>query len=361
MIMTKDVVELSRQRPWTLGLQEEREKAQRLQTMEILRRAPHSTPCKLKVVLRVRPFGLPFDTTPNVLDSAPRLGDWISVEGGERQQFTTAVLGPEATQHDVYKECAMPLLEAVLGGQHSSLFAYGQTGSGKTFSMLGAEGGRCPAKLDGIVPQLVGELFRRFARQTTQGEREYQIHVSYVEIYSHRVYDLIAPEGAPSGPGAPRGGGVYGARPPELALRETSDGDFLVVGATTERVYSSAGLTNLIERATARRTTSSNDVHEHSSRSHAFLTLHLERRTAEGGIERRQTTRFHLVDLAGSENFDSKESDVGINFGLLALGKVCVAWAARHRIRPHPVFAPCMLSCTLSRMLSRHAPSPVRC
>ena len=242
MIMRKDLVELAKLRPWTLGLQEERERAMRLQEMEILRRAPHSTPCKLKVVLRIRPYQ-PFDTTPNVLASEPRVGDWLSVEGGEQQRFTTAVLGPQATQHDVYKECAVPLLEAALTGQHSCLFAYGQTGSGKTFSMLGAEGGRCPAKLDGIVPQLVGELFRRFARQTTQGEREYQIHVSYVEIYSHRVYDLIAPDGPPAGPGAPRGSGVYGARPPELALRETSDGDFLVVGATTERVYSSAGLT----------------------------------------------------------------------------------------------------------------------
>ena len=211
---------LSRERPWTLGLHEEREKALRFQEMETLRKAPHSTPCKLKVVFRIRPHQ-PFDTTPNVLDSAPRIGDWLSVGGGERLQFTTAVLGPEATQHDVYKECAVPLLEAVLGGQDSCRFAYGQTGSGKTFSMLGAEGGRCPAKLDGVVPQLVGELFRRFSRQTTQGEREYQINVSYVEIYSHRVYDLIAPEGPPpSGPGVPRGSGAGGARPPELALRE---------------------------------------------------------------------------------------------------------------------------------------------
>ena len=34
-------------------------------------------------------------------------------------------------------------------------------------------------------------------------------------------------------------------------------------------------------------------------------------------------TKFHLVDLAGSEHFDSTAADVGINYGLLALGKVC--------------------------------------
>ena len=76
-------------------------------------------------------------------------------------------------------------------------------------------------------------------------------------------------------------------------------------GATCERVCSSAGLTALIERATLRRTTSSNSVHEHSSRSHAFLTLMIEHRSNDGGTEARQVTRFHLVDLAGSETFDS--------------------------------------------------------
>ena len=35
-------------------------------------------------------------------------------------------------QRDVFEECAVPLLEAALGGQDSCLFAYGQTGTGKT-------------------------------------------------------------------------------------------------------------------------------------------------------------------------------------------------------------------------------------
>merc|ERR1719199_2094389 len=110
--------------------------------------------------------------------------------------------------------------------------------------MLGAEGGRCPSKLDGIVPQLCAELFRRFASQTRQGEREYQIHATYVEIFAHRVYDLLAE--AP--PNAAKGKDGRSTANPELALKETSDGDFLVVGETKERIYSSAGLTSLIEK-----------------------------------------------------------------------------------------------------------------
>ena len=83
----------------------------------------------------------------------------------------------------MYTECAVPLLEAALAGQDSCLFAYGQTGAGKTHSMLGAEGGQCSSKLDGVVPQLCSELFRTFSSQTKKGELEYQIHASYVEIY----------------------------------------------------------------------------------------------------------------------------------------------------------------------------------
>ena len=121
----------------------------------------------------------------------------------------------------------MPLLEAALGGQDSCLFAYGQTGSGKTFSMLGAEGGRCSSKLDGCVPQLCAELFRTFSSQTKKGELEFQIHATYVEIFSHRVYDLLAP---PDRSAAKPGQKLTAQeRLPELALKETSDGDFLVV------------------------------------------------------------------------------------------------------------------------------------
>ena len=46
-----------------------------------------------------------------------------------------------------------------------------------------------------------------------------------------------------------------------------------------------------------------------------------------------QVTRLHLVDLAGSENFDKVSTSVGINFGLLALGKVLMALDAREKAR----------------------------
>ena len=75
------------------------------------------------------------------------------------------------------------------------------------------------------MPQLCSELFRTFSSQTKKGELEYQIHASYVEIYAHRVYDLLAPD-PPGKAGARPGPSGHGL--PECALKETWDGEWLV-------------------------------------------------------------------------------------------------------------------------------------
>ena len=72
-----------------------------------------------------------------------------------------------------------------------------------------------------------------------------QVHCTYVEIYNSKIYDLLG--------ASKRGGGLT-----ELPLKETDDGLWVVAGAKSEQIHSSAGLSALIERATSRRTTSSN-------------------------------------------------------------------------------------------------------
>ena len=55
------------------------------------------------------------------------------------------------------------------------------------------------------------------------------------------------------------------------------------------------------------------------------------------------------IAAQGSENFDSKQGDVGINYGLLALGKVRATPPATLVVRPsfccpvpHPRPSPCL-------------------
>ena len=185
-----------RVRPWQQGLNEEKELGQKWEA----RREYYAdaTTCRLKVVARVRPA----DARARVCVSCEeRIGPWVSVNGGPNLEFTTAVLGPASSQRDVYVECAEPLMEAALGGQDSCLFAYGQTGAGKTHSMLGAEGGHCASKLDGVIPQLCSELFRSFSAQTKKGELEFQ-----VSSRGSGLFYSCHPKQAVTGLGQPGGG-----------------------------------------------------------------------------------------------------------------------------------------------------------
>ena len=93
---------------------------------------------------------------------------------------------------------------------------------------------------------------------------------------------------------------------------------FTVLEEHVEPVYSSGQLTELIEKAMSRRNVTATQQNEHSSRSHAFLTLHLERRSATSVTN----TQMYLVDLAGSETFSEQMPHGGINVGLLSLGQV---------------------------------------
>ena len=44
-----------------------------------------------------------------------------------------------ATQSDVYREVALPLVDAVFDGVNGCVLAYGQTGAGKTYTVVGED------------------------------------------------------------------------------------------------------------------------------------------------------------------------------------------------------------------------------
>ena len=239
----------------------------------------------MRLVVRVRP-----SAESHLVRCDPHVSQHISTTLQPDGYNFSAVLGCDATQREAYVTCGLPMLEAALDGQRACLFAYGQTGSGKTFSLLGAEGGKNPHKLDGIIPQIVSELFRRFAALESHGVK-YNMWASFIEVHSEKVRDLLA---EPVGWGQPvlevRTNSAQGAHGTEA------------LGAQKARVVSSRALTALIDQAMARRVTADNDYNEHSSRSHAMLTLMLEKRTE--GMS--QTTSILLVDLAGSETYSHK-------------------------------------------------------
>ena len=272
---------------------------------EAQRRAELKT-ARMRVVVRVRPPGR--DEGCHI-DVEEHVGGRIAVNLPEPAHHPfSVVLGPKCTQHEVYLSCGVPMIEAGMEGRDALLFAYGQSGAGKTFSMYGAEGGKNPSKLDGVVPATVSELFRRTTaiEKDNMGQVHFSLSCSLVEIQGSQIFDLLADADKDTG------------RQPACMLAGSQ-----LVGNRVERIFSSRSLTHTIERGMQTRTTAPNIAHENSSRSHCLLQLILERTDkintvgkASGQTERKLSAERPTgakTDRPGGR--ESKDSIGGTNGG----------------------------------------------
>eukprot|EP00730_Choanoeca_flexa_P005630 TRINITY_DN11987_c0_g1_i1.p1 TRINITY_DN11987_c0_g1~~TRINITY_DN11987_c0_g1_i1.p1 ORF type:complete len:1495 (+),score=462.43 TRINITY_DN11987_c0_g1_i1:149-4633(+) len=241
-----------------------------------------------------------------------------------------------ADQSVVYSRIGVPLLKRCLEGYNVTAFAYGQTGSGKSYSMMGPPGGSVEDASKGIIPRFCDELFQR-ARQAdaaSNGRTVFKVEVSYFEIYSERIYDLLAP---PSKAG----------RMAPLRVREHP-----VLGPYVDQLTMHAAVTyNDIEGWLAvgskHRATASTNMNATSSRSHAVFTMVVSQITKdEDDIEHTKVSKVNLVDLAGSERSDVAGTSgqrlregSAINKSLHTLGKV-ISLLADKATKKRSVFIP---------------------
>lgn len=126
-----------------------------------------------------------------------------------------------------------------------------------------------------------------------------------------------------------------------ITIQQNSDGEIAIAGVHVEEVESCEQCMQIIARGCATRATGATGVHEHSSRSHAIVSIALRQlRRAQPGDAAQQraiiTSKFNLVDLAGSERIKKTNAQgarlkegININHGLLTLGKVISALADR--------------------------------
>ena len=147
-----------------------------------------------------------------------------------------------------------------------------------------------------------------------------QLCVSYFEIYGGRVFDLLSERR-------------------KLCIRESGNGEIVVVGLREYPVADVNGVTSLIDHGQAARSTGSTGANADSSRSHAILQLSLRARPPPGAAagedgapaQGRVFGKFSFIDLAGSERgADTADTDrqtrlegAEINKSLLAL-KECI-------------------------------------
>jgi hypothetical protein len=193
--------------------------------------------------------------------------------------------------------------------------------------MLGPEGGR--NILDGIIPKSLHSVFTHI-KGAESPEVQFQARMSFIEIYNNKVTDLLIDS-------------------PTESMRRSS----ITTSSSTECVVRcTKDAMALITSGSKRRHTRETDMNVHSSRSHAIVTLHLEKRTKEGKASRKYTSqicKFNFVDLAGSESceksgtlgsVDGMRETASINTGLLVLHRVISALQkgdAHVPYRDHPL------------------------
>ncbi|XP_022094268.1 kinesin-like protein KIF27 [Acanthaster planci] len=283
----------------------------------------------VRVAVRVRPF-LPQEKLHHHESCVRVVPKTNQVVVGRDRAFTfDHVLSSKTNQEEVYNVCVNSLVASFFEGYNATVFAYGQTGSGKTYTVGGHTAATLTEDEQGIIPRAVQHMFSIIEENHNV---DYNLNVSYIEIYKEELKDLLDLE----------------TNSKEMHIREDEHGNTVVIGATEVSCESLDEVLNCLAIGSAHRHTGATNMNEVSSRSHSIFTMALQQRWEDpANIQGREpapdedqpeasvhttAAKFHFVDLAGSERAHKtgnagerfKES-VHINSGLLSLGNVISA------------------------------------
>eukprot|EP00026_Physarum_polycephalum_P003420 Phypoly_transcript_03431.p1 GENE.Phypoly_transcript_03431~~Phypoly_transcript_03431.p1 ORF type:complete len:769 (+),score=259.97 Phypoly_transcript_03431:195-2309(+) len=228
------------------------------------------------------------------------------------------IYNPELQQEAIFKDTE-PLITSVCDGYNVCIFAYGQTGSGKTYTMEGTK------ENPGVNLRALNELFR--VAQERAADYKFEISVSVLEIYNETIHDLLV---------KPAKGNVT---PTKYEIKQGPNGMY-VPDLTSVQVHSAADVLRVMALGAQHRATSSTNMNEHSSRSHALLSVVVTTQNLiTGSIS---VGKLTLVDLAGSERVSksgvTKERMTeaqNINKSLSALGDVIASLAQKNAHIPY--------------------------
>jgi kinesin family protein 13 len=166
----------------------------------------------------------------------------------------------------------------------------------------------------GIVPISCNEIFRRI-KETTTGEKTYEVCVSMLEIYNEKVQDLLIP---------------MSERPTQgLKVRESKTLGIFVDGLSKHPVTSYEEIASKMDSGYDHRTIGSTLMNASSSRAHTIVTVEFKQITMVNNKKTEKVSVINLVDLAGSERSSSTgatgdrlKEGCNINKSLLVLGNV---------------------------------------
>ena len=184
----------------------------------------------------------------------------------------------------------------MLDANHRFLHASGIVlrNSGKSHTMSGDNND------PGLIPRICEELFNTQNNSffmTDDVIVNYKIELSYLEIYSENVRDLLSIENK------------------SLKVRQHPELGPYVEGLSQILVENYNNAKKLIDQGTKERIIASTLMNARSSRSHSILTLYFTQliTNPQFGKTREIVSKINLVDLAGSEKVDAS-GVTGINF-----------------------------------------------
>ncbi|KAF9095052.1 Kinesin-like protein kif24 [Mortierella sp. AD031] len=261
---------------------------------------------KIRVCVRKRPLSNK-ETSRGEKDMASVTGRQLAVDEPkvrldmtkyiERHKFVfDEVFDSDATNEDVYRRTAYPLVQYLFEGGKATCFAYGQTGSGKTYTMLDGK--------QGLYVLAARDIFDKLKCPENS---HLSVYIGFYEIYQGQLHDLLNER-------------------KKLHAREDGKSSVVISGLREYEIVNVEGLMQVFEYGNNARSTGSTRANADSSRSHAIMQIVLKDRkakTAEG--------KLSFIDLAGSErgadrgDTDAKTKLEGseINKSLLAL-KECI-------------------------------------
>uniref|UniRef100_A0A8C5PD82 Kinesin family member 4A n=1 Tax=Leptobrachium leishanense TaxID=445787 RepID=A0A8C5PD82_9ANUR len=274
----------------------------------------------VRVALRCRPLVLKemtegCKTCLTFIPGEPQL-----IVGSEKAFTYDYVFDPVTEQEEVYSTAVAPLIKGLFKGYNATVLAYGQTGSGKTYSMGGAYTHDQENELTvGVIPRVIKALFNEIDQRP---DWDFQLKVSYLEIYNEEILDLLDSHKDKSSP---------------INIREDPKEGIKIFGLIERDVKAAFDTVRCLEQGNNSRTVASTAMNSQSSRSHAIFTIAIEQRKA-GEKNSSFRSKLHLVDLAGSERQkktkaegDRLKEGISINRGLLCLGNVISALGDEHK------------------------------
>lgn len=159
-----------------------------------------------------------------------------------------------------------------MSGFNGAVLAYGQTSAGKSWTMEGPS--IWDSDFQGVVPRSVDKLFEDIEK--APATVQFQIIVSYYEIYCEKVRDLLNPSQT------------------NMKVRETKADGFIVQDVTEIYCTDKESVLRVIELGKTNRVAAPTLMNAESSRSHSIFSILVDQQDTASGRHKKGRLNYVL-------------------------------------------------------------------